>query len=414
MSWNPSVRIWLAWSLWALTVGLMAFTIVFTVLYPLSRDTASNAVNFGIAILFVATFQTVGALIASRRPENPIGWVFCGMGLALVIAVFTGNYAQYSLVVEPGALPWARTAAWVGNWIWLVALSPLGFFLLLFPDGRPPSPRWRWIARLQAAALVCWSVSQALVPGPLLNSGYDFPNPYGIEALGGLLEVVGAVSGSLLLVSVLASTFSVIVRFRRSRGDERRQIEWVAYSGALVALVLIVQLVVEATLPETDLLVEVLNLGLVVALTGVPIAAGVAILKYRLYEIDILINRTLVYGSLTALLALVYVGSVIALQYVFRILTGGESSLAVVASTLAIAALFSPLRRRLQTLVDRRFYRRKYDSAKTLATFSARLRDETDLDALSGELVSVVRETVQPARVSLWLRAQDEDGERKR
>jgi hypothetical protein len=361
------------------------------------------------------TFQTVGALIASRRPENPIGWVFCGMGLTLVAAVFFGNYAEYSLVVEPGALPRAETAAWVGNWIWLVALSPLGFFLLLFPDGRPPSRRWRPLAWLQGAALACWFVSQALDPGPMVNAGYEsIDNPYGIEALGGFLKVIGAVSSSVLLVTVLASVFSIVIRFRRSRGDERRQIEWVAYAGALVALVLIMQLVVETTLPETDLLVEVLNLGLVVALTGVPIAAGVAILKYRLYEIDAIINRTIVYGGLTALLALVYVGSVIALQYVFRTLAGGESSLAVVASTLAIAALFNPLRRRTQAFVDRRFYRRKYDATKTLAAFAAKLRDETDLDALSGELVAVVRETVQPARVSLWLRQRGEDAERER
>jgi hypothetical protein len=406
---------WLAWSLWALTVALMALTVVFTALYPLSRDVVSNAVNFAIAILFVATFQTVGALIASRRPENPIGWVFCGMGLTLVAAVFFGNYAEYSLVVEPGSLPRAETAAWVGNWIWLVALSPLGFFLLLFPDGRPPSRRWRPFAWFQGAALTCWFVSQALAPGPLVNAGYEsIDNPYGIEALGGLLKVIGAVSSIVLLVTVLASVFSIVIRFRRARGDERRQIKWVAYAGAVVALVLILQLAVETALPKAHTLLEVLNLGLVVSFIGVPIAAGIAILKYRLYEIDTIINRTLVYVGLTASLILVYVGSVVALQYVFRTLTGGESSLAVVASTLAIAALFNPLRRRTQAFVDRRFYRRKYDATKTLAAFSARLRDETDLDALSGELVTVVRETVQPARVSLWLRPQGEDGERER
>lgn len=398
---------WLAWSLWALTVVLMALTVVFTVLYPLSRDAASNAVNFGIAILFVAAFQTVGALIASRRPENPIGWVFCGMALALVAAVFFGNYAQYSLVVEPGALPRAETAAWVGNWIWLVALSPLGFFLLLFPDGHPPSPRWRWVARLQAAALVSWFVSQAFAPGPLLNAGYQsVDNPYGIEAAGGVLKAIGAVSGFLLLVTVLASAFSIVVRFRRSRGDERRQIKWVAYAGAMVALVIILQLPIETALPETDALVEVLNLSLVVSLTSVPIAAGVAILKYRLYEIDAIINRTLVYAMLTATLVLVYVGGVVSLQYAFRAFTGSESQLAVVASTLAIAALFVPLRRRVQGFVDRRFYRSKYNAAKTLEAFSTKLRDETDLDRLGDELVSVVRETMQPAHASLWLRGR--------
>jgi hypothetical protein len=249
----------------------------------------------------------------------------------------------------------------------------------------------------------------------MVNAGYEsLDNPYGIEALGGLLRAIGAVSAFVLLLTVLASVFSIVVRFRRSRGDERRQIKWVAYAGAVVALVLILQIAAEAALTESGLLVEVLNLGLVVAFIGVPIAAGIAILKYRLYEIDTIINRTLVYVGLTALLALVYVWSVIALQYIFRTLTGGESSLAVVASTLAIAALFNPLRRRIQALVDHRFYRRKYDAAKTLAAFSARLRDETDLNSLRSELVTVVRETVQPARVSVWLRPQGEDGERKR
>ena len=401
---------WLAWSLWALTLALLAFTIVFTALYPLSRDAVSNAVNFAIAILFVVTFQTVGALIASRRPKNPIGWVFCGMGLTLVAAVFSGNYAQYSLVVEPGALPWAETAAWVGNWIWLVALSPLGFFLLLFPDGHPLSRHWRPVAWLQVVALTCWVVSQALAPGPLVNAGYEsIDNPYGFETLGGLLKVIGAVSIVVLLMTVLASVFSIVFRFRRSTGDERRQIKWVAYAGAVVALVLILQLAVESVLPKTDVLVNVLNLGLVVAFIGVPIAAGVAILKYRLYEIDTIINRTIVYGTLTVSLVLVYVGGIVLLQTLFLALTGQESQLAVVASTLAIAALFNPLRRRIQRLVDRRFYRRKYDAARTLADFAAKLRNETDLDALSGELVAVVRETVQPARVSLWLRPPEEE-----
>lgn len=411
MTGNPSVRFsfWLAWSLWALTVALMAFTVMFTALYPLSRDAATNAVNFAIAILFVAAFQTVGALISSRRPENPIGWVFCGMGLAMVVAVFAGNYAQYSLVVEPGALPRAETAAWVGNWIWLAALSPLGFFLLLFPDGRPPSPRWRIVAWLQAAALAGWVASQAFVPGPLFNAGYEsVDNPYGIEALGGVLKLTGVVSGLLLLVTVLASACSIVVRFRRSRGDERRQIKWVAYAGGLVALVIVLQFGVETMLPETDLLVKILNLSFAVSLTSVPIAAGVAIQKYRLYEIDTIINRTLVYAMLTATLVLVYVGGVVSLQYAFRALSGSESRLAVVASTLAIAALFVPLRRRVQEFVDRRFYRRKYDAAKTLEAFSAKLRDETDLDRLGGELVSVVRGTMQPEHASLWLRDTEE------
>jgi hypothetical protein len=299
----------------------------------------------------------------------------------------------------------------VENWIWPVALSPVGFFLLLFPDGHPPSRRWRPVGWLLIAALAGWFVSQAFVPGPLVNAGYEsVRNPYGIEALEGSLRVLGAVANFFLVGAVLASAVSLIFRFRRSRGDERRQLEWVAYAGALVMLVLILQLGLESAVAQDEALVNVFNLILTVSLCGVPVSAGIAILKYRLYDIDLLINRTLVYGALTVMLALVYLGGVVSLQYVLRALTGQESQLAVVASTLVIAALFSPLRRRIQNFIDRRFYRRKYDAAKTLEAFSARLRDETDLGALGDGLVGVVKETMQPAHMSLWLRPEPEEG----
>lgn len=404
---------WISWSLWAATLLLLALTVVFSLVYPTSEDRVGNPVNFAVLILFVATFETVGAIIASRRPKNAIGWVFCGMGLALVGAVFCGNYAQYTLVVEPGALPGGATAAWVTNWIWLVALSPLGFFLLLFPDGRSPSPRWRLVGWLLGAGLGCWTVSQALVPGPMLNAGYEsVENPYGVGTAGGVLRTVGGISAVAVLAAVLASTASLFVRFRRSRGDERRQIEWVAYAGALIVLVLVLQLIVEAMLPKAGLILDILSLGLLVALTTVPIAAGVAILKYRLYDIDFIINRTLVYGALTATLSLSYLGGVVTLQTLFRSLTGQGSQLAIVASTLAIAALFSPLRRRVQAFADRLFYRKKYDARRTLEAFSARLRDETDLDALGEDLVGVVEETMRPVHARLWLRpaARGEEG----
>jgi hypothetical protein len=395
----------LAWSLWALTGVLLALTVGFSIMYPTARDLTSSVINYAIAVLFVVSFQTVGAVIAARRPENPIGWVFCGMALALLAAVFFGNYAQYALVTEPGSLPAALTAAWVGNWIWLVALAPLGFFLLLFPDGSPPSPRWRWVVRLQAAALGCWFVSQAFKPGPMINSGYEsLDNPYGLERAGGLLGTVGSVSALVLLVTVLLSAFSIVVRFRRSGEDERRQIQWVAYAGALVALFLVLQTAAEATLSETWFLVEILNLGLVVALTTVPIAAGLAILKYRLYDIDLIINRTIVYGLLTASLALVYAGSVVALGGLVFGATGRSSQIVVVASTLAVAALFGPFRRRIQEAIDRRFYRSRYDAKETLAAFGARLSEGTDLGSLSADLLGVVDETVRPAHAALWLR----------
>jgi hypothetical protein len=403
---------WLAWSLWALTVTLMVFSVVFGLLYPLPENRTEGAAGAIISLLAIGSFSTVGATISSRRPENPIGWIFCTMGLAFVLAVFLGNYGEYGLVVSPGSLPAATTVAWTGNWIWPVVLSPVGFLLLLFPSGYPPSRRWRPVLWLLCAALVGWFASQAFMPGPMINAGYEsIPNPYGIEALGGVFKPLGAASGILLLVGVLASAVSLVVRFRRSRGDERRQLKWLAYAAVVVVLAAAVSLTAEGVAPDSDVaIIQVMQLTLVASLSTVPIAAGIAILKYRLYDIDLVINRTLVYGALTAMLALVYFGSVATTQAIFRTLTGQEQQpqLAVVVSTLAIAALFSPLRRRIQGFIDRRFYRRKYNTAKTLEAFSAKLRDETNLDALNAELVSVVRETMQPAHVSLWLRPDTE------
>jgi hypothetical protein len=399
---------WLAWSLWVLTVMLMALTLVLVFLDPLPEGPATGATNAIIPLLVVGSFSTVGATISSRRPENPIGWIFCAMGLAFVLAMFFGYYGQHGLVVSPGSLPGATTAAWAGTWIWPVVLSPVGFLLLLFPSVRPPSRRWRPVLWLLGAALVGWFVSQAFMPGPMANAGYEsIPNPYGIETLGGVLKPLNAASGILLLVGVLASAVSLLVRFRRSRGDERRQLKWLAYAAVVVVLAAAVSLTVEGVAPDSDVaIIQVMQLTLVASLSLVPIAVGTAILKYRLYDIDVVINRTLVYGSLTAMLAAVHFGGVAATQAIFRALTGQEEQpqVAIVVSTLVIAALFNPLRRRIQRFIDRRFYRRKYDAVKTLSAFNARLRDETDLDALTDDLVGVVRETMQPAPVSLWLR----------
>ncbi len=222
----------------------------------------------------------MGALIASRRPRNPTGWVFCAISLLTTIAVLFGEYAEYSIVVGPGALRGSRKAAWVENWIWPVALGPVGFFLLLFPDGYPPSRRWRLIAWLLAAALAGWFISQAFVPGPLVNAGYGTVlNPYGISALGGVVGALGAVSGFVILGAVLASAISLLVRFRRSGGDERRHLEWVAYAGALVMLVLVMGLIAESLVRHNEAFEDASNLTLSVTLCCVPVAAGIAIFK---------------------------------------------------------------------------------------------------------------------------------------
>jgi hypothetical protein len=296
---------------------------------------------------------------------------------------------------HPDAL--AVLGAWVQSWYWLLLLALTFVYLpLLFPDGRLPSRRWLPLAVVPGIATLGTVVLGALtdtLSGQ--NVDYKIDNPIGIEGLEPVekLPIFGLLS-VLLGVGIVAAMASVVVRFRRFRGTERQQMKWFLYAAALLSSFL-----------ASDYLPDVVGEVLFgVGLIALPTVIGVAVLRYRLYGIDHVINRTLVYSPLTAMLGLVYLGGVVSLQYAFRALTGQGSQIAIVASTLAIAALFNPLRRRVQAFVDRRFYRRKYDAAKTLESFSSKLRDETDLDRLGVELVSVVRETMQPAHASLWLR----------
>ncbi|HEV8044082.1 MAG TPA: hypothetical protein VGP38_02810 [Rubrobacter sp.] len=348
-----------------------------------------------ILLVVILAFALVGALISSRLPANPIGWVCLAIGLTLTLATITGEYAVYALQTRPGSLPGAVYMAWLTNWLWVPAVVSGGtFMVLLFPDGRLPSRRWRTVAWLSVAVLISTSASEAFSPGRLAEAP-NVTNPFGIVSAGSALELVNTASFFLLSLCFIASALSMIVRYRRSIGEERQQIKWFVAAAVLLAAVFASSFVIPWRIVQD--LVTLLFAGL-------PVAVGIAILRHRLYDIDLLINRALVYGPLTATLALVYVGGVVGLQAVFRGLTGQESTLAVVASTLAIAALFNPLRRWVQAFVDRRFYRRKYDAAKTLDAFSVRLRDETQLDTLSDDLVGVVTRTVQPAYASLWLR----------
>ncbi len=297
---------------------------------------------------------------------------------------------------HPDAL--AVVGAWTGSWYWYALLALVLVYLpLYFPNGRLPSRRWLPVVVLAGIGTLSVVVLAALADTLPVNEapGYEIDNPVGIEGLGYVEDIpVFGVLGVILGVAVIGAVASVVVRFRRSRGIERQQMKWFVYAVAPVLV-----------MPIEDYLPGIISsVALGAVLIGLPAAIGVAVLRYRLYDIDVLINRTLVYGSLTALLVTVYVGSIVVLQAVFRSLTGQDSQLTIVASTLAIAALFNPLHRRIQAFVDRRFYRRKYDAEKTVAAFSARLRDETDLAELNEELLAVVRETMQPAHVSLWLR----------
>jgi hypothetical protein len=415
---------WLAWSLGLLSVALLSASTVLLVLNRPTRVVESAGVwgTANVPFIFLAValdFTLVGALVASRRPGSPIGWVSLAAGLALALFSTAGEYAIYALVSQPGSLPGARVAAWLREWIWVPFVGLIGSFLiLLFPDGRLPSRRWRLVAGLAVVALVFSSLSKAFLPGRLEETpGIAIANPFGIEAAREVLELAGTIGFFLLPLCVVASAGSMILRFRRSRGIERQQLKWFVSAAALLAVTFaatavpwfVVGVLSGQSTPflsgqrAPSLALKVTQDITSITFAGLPIAAGIAILRYRLYDIDLLINRTLVYGFLTAILAAVYLGSIVLLQRVFVVLTGEKSTLAVVASTLVIAALFNPLRRRIQSFIDRRFYRRKYDARKTLEAFSAKLRDETDLDALSDALVGVARETMQPEHVSLWL-----------
>jgi hypothetical protein len=364
-----------------------------------------------VAVLAVLSFATVGALVASRRPENPIGWILSVVGVAMGFGFFAQGYADYALVVRPGTLAGGGIAVWSLTWSGNVLTVAPTFLLLLFPDGRLPSKRWRAVGWLAVVAAVASVVGAAFGPG-LLDDDYPMvTNPAGIGgAFGALLNLMNALGGALLAATLFLSVISIAVRLRRSRGEKRQQIKWIVYAGVVMLSAFLAASVVPDSTGRVDDLLWALGF---VALVGIPVAAGIAVLRYRLYDIDVIINRTLVYGPLSAMLVLVYLGGVVFLQYAFRVLTGQESQLAVVASTLTIAALFVPLRLRVQLFVDRRFYRKKYDARKTLEAFSAKLREETDLEALGGELVGVVRETMRPAHVSLWLRPET-DSEAKR
>jgi hypothetical protein len=408
----------LAWSSWALSVALVPVALTFGILalsasLPPGREPILPQI--AVVVVVLLAYGTVGALIASRRPGNAIGWIFCIVGLALAISSTASGYADYGLYGEGSYLPVPELAAWLSVWlsILLLFLAPCLLFLL-FPDGRPPSRRWRPVVWLVAVAGAGIFFTLAFSPGELDEYAYPgLENPLGIGGgVGHFLEVSGSAGNGVVPVAVLISIVSMISRFRRAGHRERLQLKWVVYTAAIVATSFVVSFMLPAAIPR--ILQDAVFLLGVAAFAAIPVAAGIAILRHSLYDIDLLINRTLVYGGLTTLLVLVYVAGIVLLQTLLRVLTGQESQLAVVASTLAIAALFSPLRRRIQAFVDRRFYRRKYDATKTLDAFGAKLRDETDLDRLGDELVSVVRETMQPARASLWLRPFGRAGKEER
>jgi hypothetical protein len=388
--------------------------------HPFSDWGSGGAIGNLLILAPFLAFTIVGALIASRRPENPIGWICLVAGLFWTLIALDDQYTAYGLATT-GVVPFPAAVVALSQWLWVPPVGLLSIYLILFfPDGRLPSRRWRPLAWFSGAVMALVSLAIALAPGPLPDLG-GVRNPFGLEGYPWIADATNVIP-ALLPLCTLASALSLVLRYRRSGSEQREQIKWIAFAGSFVGLMSLITvvstLIFAPEFPDSTgtqpLWLGVLQDVELLSFAGIPVAVGIAVLRYRLYDIDVIINRTLVYGSLTATLIALYFGGIVVLQRLFVLLTGQQSTLAVVASTLLIAALFNPLRRRIQSFIDRRFYRRKYDARKTLEAFTAKLRDETDFDALNAELVGVVNETIQPAHVSLWLRPDPEQWEKRR
>jgi hypothetical protein len=388
----------LAWFVCGLALTLLAAGLVLLWARPdgpLPEGYASRAEQ-AISLMSLLGPPLLGGLLAARRPANPYGWLWAAYGLGWAVVGFTNAYAIYVSASGTGMLGWAGSIAWVGKVAFVPLLGLTALILLLFPDGRPPSRRWRWVTQAIGVTVVVTTVAGALLPA---DEGDPIGNPLAVQgAIEALADTIANVGITTLFLAILLSAVSLLVRFRRAKGLQRQQLKWLAYGGGFLAAYILLDMISQVPPGLVDALIEALTFG------ALYVGVGMAVLRYRLYDIDRLINRTLVYGLLTALLAGVYVGVVLVLGQVFGGVGGDPPSWAVAGATLAVAALFRPARRRIQAVVDRRFNRRKYDAAKTVEAFSRRLREEVDLDALSGELLGVVDQTMQPTRASIWLR----------
>jgi MFS family permease len=382
-----------SWTALGVVVLLLAGMTLLASLGPGDPNFRRDLAGFIGFICAFGAFGLVGALIIWQRPGNTLGWILATIGLLAAWGASADTYVDQAS--DGGLLYFA--SVWISLWYWFPLLGlTLVFTPLLFPDGRPPSPRWRFVV---------WGASSSLVLIAFLAAfreriafqGISMDNPVGIPGIEDPEKsTLGSVLFGFFLLFLALALASVVVRYLRSGDVQRQQIKWLLLATVLSALMVFFE---EITGIELDT-----EVPFAISIALFPLAIAVAIFRYRLYDIDVIINRALVYGALSASLVLIYVGCVVGLQYAFRTLAGEDSQLVIVASTLVIAALFNPLRRRFQSFIDRRFYRHKYDARKTLESFGARLRQETDLDTLGGDLVSVVRETMQPEHVALWLR----------
>jgi hypothetical protein len=388
----------LAWA------GFIAIVVVYVSGLAISITSGGTTDPFG---LLVFVFPVVGILILTRQPRNTIGWILLAVGAAAAASGVLTSYAEYGLRTHPGSLPGADVVLAISGPSWAPIFGIMGtYLLLLFPDGRAPSPRWRWVGWLAAVGIVGTMVGLTIIPGNFADSGYpNVVNPLGIEALRGV-EWIAFVFIPLIPISIIMSAISLVRRFRRATGTVRLQLKWLTAAAAITAVLYALAVAVPGSWGATKepAWVSVIQTLGVLSFFLIPIAIGFAMRRYRLYDIDLVINKTLGYGLLTAILAGVYEGLAEGLGSV----VGKDNSIVIAGSTLVVAALFRPVRGRVQALIDRRFYRRKYDAQRTLESFTARLREEVDLDELHSHLLAVVDETVRPASMSLWLR----EGER--
>jgi hypothetical protein len=392
---------WLSWLPWLCT-AVLAVTGLYLLSVGAWDPSTTGLLDQIDASLYTvppALLALVGAFVASRRPQNPIGWLISATGLAVTTDGFLTTYATYGLVTRPGSLPGAEIVLWCSTWFWPFKFSAIILILLLFPDGRLLSPRWRPLAWLAVIVPALFALMGSVYPGPW--PGFDsYANPIGLTK--GVGDLVRPVIESPIVhlvfpnVQIVVSVVAVVLRFWKARGYQRQQLKWFAYASVVVICV--------KAFAISFLDGAAADIVQTLTVEGLFLAVAIAVLRYRLYDIDLVINRTLVYSLLTAALAAIYFAGIVLLQQIFRILTGQGSDLAIVASTLAIAALFQPLRRRIQGFIDRRFYRRKYDAVQILEAFGTTVRDEVELSRLGDNLLQVVEEAMQPVGTSLWLR----------
>jgi hypothetical protein len=385
-----------AWLGWAASCTVLVLSVVLSI----QVETVAFSLSFGAVL---AAFTTVGAVVAARNPHNAVGWLCLVIGFLGSVNALAVPYAAYAFVTRPGGLPGGLIMAWLSLWLSYVWVLTVTFLPLLFPTGRPPTARWRPVAWAAAVVLIGEGVVAAITPGPIKEQQQWPRNPLGIESAAAVLQRIQQGLTVCLVVVMVLCAASIMVRFRRAQGIERQQLKWFSYAIALFALVFVAYLLTTLLWGEwlsntASDVVFAIGYGLI------PISAGVAILRYRLYDIDRIINRSLVYGLLTALLGGIYIGVILLCGQLFGGITDDPPSWAIAGATLAVAALFQPARRRVQQLVDRRFNRRRYDAARTIDAFSVRLRDQVDLDTLTTDLLMVVDQTVEPTTSSLWLR----------